>query len=133
MHSTERTVKSKAELRRYGLIMAGALGAFALLAWWRQHGALPWLAGASLLFATFALVAPAALRPVEAIWMRVGEVLGNAMSMVLLTLLFFLLITPIGLLVRLFSGDTLGRKPDPSLATYWIPRGDTVSRPDRPF
>lgn len=127
--------KSRAELRRFGYVMAGGFAFFAAIAWWRESGLLPYLIGIATAFALLALVAPALLRRVEIVWMRFALVLGTIMTHVLLTVVFYLVITPIGLVKRLVSGDSLGKKPDPSLQTYWVtiaPDGP-ASRPDKPF
>lgn len=48
---------------------------------------------------------------------------GFVVSMVLMTLIYYLVFTPLGLVFRLMGRDALGRKPDPRQATYWHERG----------
>jgi hypothetical protein len=81
------------------------------------------------------LTRPTWLAPIERWWMAFAEVLGRVVTVIILTLTFFVVMTPIGWLKRVFSGDTLGLTSDPKIRTYWIevdPDGPT-SRPDRPF
>ena len=54
--------------------------------------------------------------------MTLAFVLGFIMAHVILTLFFFLVVTPIGLLARLFGKDFLQRRLDKSASSYWIPR-----------
>lgn len=135
MSSTETRPRTPAELRKFGFTMAGAFAVLAGIAWWRHAGTLPWFAGIALAFFVLGGIAPRALRPVEYGWMRMAAVLGTIMTHLLLTLMFYVVITPIGLLKRLFSGDSLGRQPDPRQETYWVPvRADgSANRPDKPF
>jgi hypothetical protein len=65
---------------------------------------------------------PRALKWVYIVWMSVAFVLGLVMAHVILTLLFFLMITPIGWVARLFGKDFLSLKLDRGAATYWLRR-----------
>ena len=65
---------------------------------------------------------PRALKYVYIAWMAFAFTLGFVMSNVILTLFFFLLVTPIGLVARLFQKDFLARKLDKQAASYWIQR-----------
>lgn len=93
--------------RSFGLtvgVVCAAIGAFR---WWRGHGlsgAVLAVVGAALVGA--ALVAPGALRIPNRIWWRIAQVLGWINTRVLLTAFFFLLLTPVGYVMRL-----LGRNP----------------------
>ncbi len=55
-----------------------------------------------------------------------GIVLGSVVSRVILTLLFFLVLTPTGLVARLAGKDFLRLKLDRKAASYWIKRERTV-------
>ena len=61
--------------------------------------------------------------------MTLAFVLGFIMAHVILTLFFFLIVTPIGLAARLFGKDFLNRKRDTHATTYWIPREARRKRP----
>jgi hypothetical protein len=102
----------------FALIVSGALLAIAAYQWWR--GAAPWvlitLGSIAAVLLLLAAVAPALLRPVYRIWMRIGEALGWVNTRLLLTLVFFLVVTPIGLLMRLFGRSPMAvRRSD----SYW--------------
>ena len=64
-------------------------------------------------------------------WMRFAVILGTIMTRVLLTLVFVLVVTPIGLILRLVGKDPMHRKPDPSKETYWIRREAEANDPAR--
>jgi hypothetical protein len=56
------------------------------------------------------MIWPAAYKPAGRIWFGVSHVLGNMMSKILLSLIFFLIVTPVGLIRRLLGHDTLQLK-----------------------
>ena len=78
------------------------------------------------------LVAPKANRPLYVLLTLVGYPIGLVVSTVLMALLFFGLITPIGLIGRLIGRDPLDRKWDSSATTYWHTR-ETPPATDRYF
>ena len=59
----------------------------------------------------------------------------TALTAVLLTVFFFLIVTPIGLIMRVLRGDPMGRKFDREKGSYWvtIPEDGPWSRPEKPF
>jgi NADH:ubiquinone oxidoreductase subunit 5 (subunit L)/multisubunit Na+/H+ antiporter MnhA subunit len=102
----------------FALVVSLALLAIAAYQRWRE--APPWvvltLVAIAAVLSLLAAVAPSLLHPVYRGWMRVGEVLGWINTRILLTLVFFLVVTPIGLLMRLF-----GRSPITTARcdSYW--------------
>jgi hypothetical protein len=114
-----RSIKSsRKDLRKFGL----TLGVFfALLAGyfrWRHGGAgTPALATVSGFFLFFGLLAPSALKPVQKAWMTMALAMGWVMTRVLLSLLYFVAVTPIGLIMRRTGHDLLGTKK--KAESYW--------------
>lgn len=62
------------------------------------------------------------LRPLYRVWMGLALVIGAIVSTVLLSVIYYLLMTPIGLLMRLFGKDPMSRNIDPSAKSYWVVR-----------
>jgi hypothetical protein len=93
------------------------------------------LFGLSLIFAIWGTVAPASLAPVEKVWLAIGEKIGTVVTFVLVTLTFFVLVTPIALFLRLLRKDLLSLKIDKSAASYWRPveTGGPATRPYLPY
>ena len=110
----------KKGLRDFGLI-TGALFAviFGLLLPWKfewQWPMWPWVLFAVLAIMAFAT--PMALNPVYRVWMRFGLMVGSVISRIILGLVFFLVVTPIGLIMRAIGKDPLNREFDPAAASY---------------
>ena len=122
-------------LRRFGFVMAAASGVLAALLLWKQRPAGPYLLALAAGFALLGAAAPRVLDPVETAWMKLAGWLSVVMTYVVLTLAFFLVVTPLGLLRRLFGADSLHLKLDRSAATYWVPvePDGPGSRHDRPY
>lgn len=127
--------KTDADLRKFGLVMAAPLTVLAAVTWWRQTGAWSYLAGAAAAFLLLGLAVPRSLRLVEALWMKFAEVMGTVMTYVVLVLAFFLVFTPMGLVMRILGKRQLTLEPDRKVASYWEPTGDNspYTRADKPY
>lgn len=138
MSWTEAGVATSAprrRLRRFGLTMAAATAVIGAVIRWKGHAGWIYPVGAAVGFGAASLFAPSALRPVERAWMKLAEILGAVMTFILLTLTFFLVITPLGVALRIFRKDLLGVKVERTAASYWIPvdLNGPGSRPDKPY
>lgn len=112
--------KSQRNGRKFGLTMAGAATAFALLALYRHRPTTALVLGAmAALFAVFALTVPKLLEPIEAVWMALAQVLGDVNTKILLSVMYFLVFTPVGLLMRLFGRDTMNQRRRAGVGTNW--------------
>ena len=108
------------DLRKFGLTVGGVFILLGVLLLFRHRSSYLVFCGAGALLAAFGVIWPRALKYVYIAWMALAFTLGFVMSNVILTLFFFLFVTPIGLLARLFQKDFLARKCDKRLASYWI-------------
>ena len=111
-------------LRKFGLVVGGVLVACGLFFLWRHPNRTPyfvWPGGALMVFGA---VLPRILKWVYLAWMAVAVVLGFVVSNVLLTLFFFLVMLPIGLIARLAGKDFLSLKLDRAAKSYWIKRAE---------
>jgi hypothetical protein len=116
----ENSAASSTELRNFGLVV-GTLtaGLFGLALPWLSRRAFPiWPCALSGALILPALLWPPALRYVHWVWVRIGFILGWINSRIILTILFFLVIVPMGLLMRLLGHDPVARKLDPEATSY---------------
>ena len=122
---------SNAELRKFGLTVGGAFAILGAISWWRGHELPPrvlWTV-AGLLIVPGALY-PAILGPVQRAWMAFATVLGHINTRIILTVLFYLVMTPVGLILRLFR-DPLDRSLRDRRDTQWIKRESGPIEPER--
>jgi hypothetical protein len=110
------------EVRHFGYLVGGVLIILAGLSWWRD-GKIPWpvLAGAGALLIVMTLLKLPVMRPIYKYWMKFAHVLGWVMTRVILSVFFYIAITPIGLIMRLTGHDPLQKKAVPK-ESYWEPR-----------
>tara|TARA_B100000700_G_scaffold244614_1_gene272815 strand:+ start:2097 stop:2483 length:387 start_codon:yes stop_codon:yes gene_type:complete len=78
-----------------------------------------WSIIVSLIFLVLGLLNSNILKPLNKLWFYFGILLGNVVAPIIMSLLFFLVVTPTGLLVRFFGKDLLKLKKSKK-DTYWI-------------
>src|SRR5262249_25535649 len=88
----------------------------------------------SAVFLAAALLAPRILAPLNQVWLWFGLLLHKVVSPVVLGLVFFSTVTPIGMILRWLGNDPLRLRFEPDAPTYWIerrppgPRGDSMPK-----
>jgi hypothetical protein len=108
--------------RNFGLTFAGLFLAAGL--WPTIHHA-PlriWALGLAFFLVPVSLMRPAWLRPLNLVWYRIGLLLHRIVSPLIMALLFFAVVTPVGLLMGLLGNDPLALKPARTKASTWIAR-----------
>lgn len=115
---------SRRSLRSFGRLVGGVLiviaAALLFSRDWNASWAIYILSAVGAALVSLGFVAPTVLKPVYVVWMTLAVVLGFIMTRIILTIVFFLVVTPIGLVLRMMGRDPLNRKPDPTVDTYWI-------------
>jgi ABC-type uncharacterized transport system permease subunit len=125
---------SKKELAWFGLLCLAFFGVIGLSVLHKAHAIRPaiivWAIGAAGVALYYAI--PPLRRPIYLGWMYAAYPIGWAVSHIVLAIAFFLVFTPVGLLMRLLGRDPLARQFDPSASTYWTAH-DPGTHPDRYF
>jgi hypothetical protein len=116
--------------RAFGLVFAAVCAAIAL--WPLTGGAAPrpWALAVAAGFAAVALIRPRWLAAPNRVWFRLGLVLHRVVSPLVLAFLFFVAVTPLGLLLRALGKTPLGLGFDRKAASYWIERRPPGPAPD---
>jgi|SRR5437016_6282485 len=108
--------------RSFGLVFTAVFGIIGLIPLFSRGSPRLWalaIAGV-LLLATLAL--PAALAPLNRLWTKLGLLLHKIVSPIVLGFLFFVVITPMGIAMRIAGKDPLRLRPNPASKTHWIER-----------
>jgi len=116
--------------RRFGLLFAAVFSGFGL-ARWLIGGHLdlwPWIAG--IAFLTVALTAPSLLTPLNRLWMKLGLLLHHIVSPMVLAVMFFGLIAPMGLVMRILGKRPIPLEFEPGRESYWIARTPPGPEPE---
>jgi cytochrome c oxidase subunit IV len=118
--------KVEASPRSFGFVFAVVFTLIGLAPLWR-HGAVRWWSiVVALMSLAAALVMPRALQPFSRVWQRIGLLLHHVINPLVMGMLFYLAITPFGLVRRLFGrGLSAQLAPDARLSTYWRSRTDS--------
>jgi len=112
----------KRDLRNFGITMCVGLGVLAALFFWRGKGAYIYFLVLSPIFLILGLTVPVALKLAHKVWMSLAVVLSWFMTRVILSLLFYVGITPISLLGRLFGRRFLDVGMEDWRESYWVYR-----------
>lgn len=112
----------KRSLRKFGITVGVALGLLGLLLLWRQKEVYLYLLILGAVFLALGLAWPGVLKPVHRVWMTIAVLMGWLMTRVILTVLFFALITPISLLGRALGRGFLEKSFEREASSYWIKR-----------
>ncbi len=124
----EKGGPSKKELRKFAIIAFFFFGLLAALQF-RHHRMtavyiFTFLSAWGLVAST---TLPVLIRPLHAVLTRVAHAIGWFNTRLLLGVMFYLIFTPLGVLMRLFGHDLLRQKVDRNVKTYWI------TREEKPF
>ena len=114
------------ELRKFGFLVGAVFTLLGVWFRWRGKGRYPYFLAPGAVLVVLGTVAPRALRLIYVGWMSLAFLLGFVVSNILLTLFFYLVVTPIGLVARLAGKDFLNRKLDAQTESYWIMRDRSV-------
>lgn len=116
--------------RSFGIVFAVV---FALIGLWPLKAGADirlWALVLAAAFLVIALAAPKLLKPLNLIWFKFGLLLHKIMTPLIMGLLFFLTVTPVGMLMRATGKDPMRLKRDPTATSYWITRDPPGPKPD---
>lgn len=119
---TNNSPVSVEELRKFGFIFAGILVFLfgLLLPYWKHHEIRVWPFYIGMPIALLATVWPAALRPFYTVWMKFGAVMGFINTRIIMSVFFFVMITPLAWVFKLLGKDPMARKLEKSVNTYRV-------------
>jgi predicted permease len=121
--------ESKKDLRKFGLTVGGVLVIIAVFLFYFEKPPAIYFAIIGALLISIGLIYPTILKPLNKGWMGLAIVLGFIMSRVILTIFFYIILTPISLLAKIFRKKFMVLKYDKSAKTYWEKRSIIHKKP----
>ena len=115
-----KNIKSEPdEFRKFGITVGIILILLSGIFLWKEIYSYQILLSVGVVLCVLGFAVPVVLKPIYWIWMIFGNILGWFMTRVILSLLYYIIITPIGLVSRLFGKSFLELKWDYSKRSYW--------------
>jgi len=115
-----KKIKSKkSDLQKFGVTIGIILIVIAGFLYWKENELFKIFFNISIVFCIIGVAIPSVLKPIYKIWMSIAIILGWFMSRVILSMIFYLLFTPLGLLGRIFGNKFLDINWNKSTSTYW--------------
>ncbi|QPJ65302.1 MAG: hypothetical protein G3M78_07830 [Candidatus Nitrohelix vancouverensis] len=132
MHENlERNVDTKLPSNRsFGFVFTVIFLAIGLYPLLQGHDPRIWALSVGLLFLIISIIQPTRLAPLNRAWTRLGLILGKVFNPVILGVLFFFVICPIGVMKRFLSSDFLSLKYSSEKQSYWIDRKPPGPEPE---
>lgn len=118
---------SRRELAWFGWLLPIFTALLGLLTWWRASldaASWIWWIGGALSAVVF--LVPPLRRPIYVGWMLAVFPIGWVISHTVLAAIYYLVFTPIGLLMKLVGYDPMHRRREPEAKTYWVERAPTA-------
>ena len=110
--------------RNFGFTMASVFALIGVFGLYKGSSYAPLWLGIAAIFAGLTLWRPQSLELANRAWLRLGLLMYRVVNPVIMAILFFGAILPIGLVMRMFGKDFLKLARDRSSPTYWLPRSD---------
>ena len=92
-----------------------------------------WSVIISAVFLILGLINSKLLTPLNVLWFKFGMILGAIISPIVMGIVFFLVVTPTGFILRIMGKDLLNKKYDKEKETYWIKRNASIGTMKRQF
>ena len=126
-------MKSQSSNRSFGLLFFVVLLIIGL--WPIKNGNNPnvYLILISLIFLILGLIHSKLLSPLNKLWIKFGEILGSIIAPIVMALVYFVILTPVSLIVRIFGKDLLGLKLSREKESYWIKRKKNLGSMKKQF
>ena len=91
-----------------------------------------WALALAFIFLFVAFLKKELLKPLNIAWIKLGEILGKIIAPLVMTLIFFFILTPLSFIIRIFGKDLLKLKFSKD-NSYWIKREKNITTMDKQF
>ena len=126
---------TRRELNQFGFIWLGFLALFGVIAYFKSNSPLAahWLWAMAVVVPVLGWLVPAFMRLIFLGMSYLAWPIGFVVSHVVLAVVYYPVLTPIGLLTRLFGYDSMKKRFDPEAESYWVDRSAEAVDPKRYF
>ena len=114
--------ETKKDLRKFGITVGTVLLLIAGLLFWKHKDSFLYFGIIGIVLILAGLITPIILKPLNKAWMTLAILMGWVMTRVILTILFYIVLTPTAFIARLFKKNFLDLRIDKSRDTYWVIR-----------
>jgi hypothetical protein len=121
------------QIRRFGLAGVVFFGLLGGLGYWRAKAVPAGFFSLLTLLCMGFLIFPARFAPIYGGWMKVAHRIGRYFTAFILSLAYYLVITPFALVMRIFGKTALPVRQDKKISSYWVPRSEPVQPKERFF
>ncbi|MBS4033367.1 MAG: hypothetical protein KGZ85_02775 [Ignavibacterium sp.] len=121
--------KSDTAVKKTSVTVGIVLLIITIILWYLGKTSFIYFGAIGGIFIILSYIAVPLLRPFHKLWMSLALTMGWFMSRVILIILFYLVITPIGLFAKIFGKRFLELKIDKKTATYWEKRENVIKQP----
>ncbi|MGD8443202.1 MAG: hypothetical protein PVI94_06865 [Desulfobacterales bacterium] len=119
------------EIRKFGAIGLIFFGTLLAVSIWRDKTLLTVFFGLLAVLSSGFVLMPVLLKPIYIGWLKIAHFIGSKVTILILTIFFYFVMTPAALLKRIFGGRPLPVKPDPDAETYWVTRTEPAQPKER--
>ncbi len=113
---------SKSDWKKFGITMGIILTIIGLYLVWKKNDYFAYFFSVAAAFFTLGLILPASLKYVYKAWMSMAVVMGFIMTKIIMVIIFYLIVTPIGLIASITGKKFLDMKIVPNANSYWLAR-----------
>jgi len=124
---------TKKDIKKFGFLIGGILIAISLFFIWKEAASYKIIMPIGIIFIISGQFLPTILKPIYLVWMTFAVILGWIMTRVILIIIFYLIVTPISLIAKLFRHKFLDLTFRTKDDTYWNYRNDTISNIEKQF
>jgi len=122
----------KSSSKSFGYLFFGIFLALAVWVYVKNQNLNYWLIGTSVVFLVLTLIKSKLLDVLNDLWIKFGELLGKIIAPIVMSIVFFLIVTPIGLVLKIVKKDLLKLKFNND-KSYWIEKSKTIESMDKQF
>jgi hypothetical protein len=125
-------MKKKSSEKSFGIVFSVV---FLIISLWPfldgNQIRLPWLIVSAILI-LLSFLKPILLKPFNLLWMKLGALLGKVVAPIVMLVIFFVVVTPIGIVLKIFKKDLLGLNFSDH-ESYWLKRKTNITTMDKQF